>query len=187
MVKTLSSMVELNTNAPDFALSDVVSGKTYRLYQNKGTKGTLVMFICNHCPYVKHVNKELIRLGNDYKNTGINIFAINSNDADSYPDDGPEKMKKVALELGYPFPYLYDETQEVAEVYKATCTPDFFLFNDELALVYRGELDSSRPGNNIPCDGSSLRGALDALLGGEPISEAQKPSLGCNIKWKINA
>lgn len=142
------------------------------------------MFICNHCPYVKHVNKELTRLANDYLPKGVNFIAINSNDVENYPDDSPENMKKTALAEGYPFPYLFDETQEVAKAYQAACTPDFFVFDANLVLVYRGQLDDSRPGNQVEVTGNSIRKALDSLLADQPIKFEQKPSLGCNIKWK---
>jgi thiol-disulfide isomerase/thioredoxin len=142
------------------------------------------MFICNHCPFVKHVNDELVRLGNDYKDKGIGFVAISSNDVENYPDDSPGLMKIVAQELEYPFPYLYDETQEVAKAYDAACTPDFYVFDKNLKLVYRGQLDDSRPGNDIPVTGKDLRSALNALIDGKEVSDDQKPSLGCNIKWK---
>lgn len=186
MSKTPSSMLPLGTQAPEFALIDVVSGETVRLNKQNKATGTVIMFICNHCPYVKHVNPELIRLANDYMHKGIRFIAINSNDIVNYPDDAPENMQKTALELGYPFPYLFDETQEVALAYQAKCTPDFFVFNKEHALVYRGQLDDSRMGNQIELTGNSIRDALDCLLENKLVpSEEQKPSLGCNIKWKM--
>lgn len=178
-------MSPLGTVAPDFKLHDSVSGKLLSLIELKGKRGTLVMFICNHCPFVVHVNEELVRLGNDYKNSGVNLIAINSNDVQNYPDDSPEKMTAVAKRLGYAFPYLFDETQKVARAYDAACTPDFFLFDANLKLVYRGQLDDSRPGNGVPVTGKDLRTALDALIAGRTISENQRPSLGCNIKWKV--
>lgn len=185
MAKTQSSMLPLGTQAPEFALIDVVSGKTIQLNKQDDHIGTVVMFICNHCPYVKHVNPELIRIANDYLPKNIRFIAINANDFTHYPDDAPDKMKKTALELGYPFPYLFDETQEVALAYQAKCTPDFFVFDKEHALVYRGQLDDSRIGNEIKLNGQSIRTALDCLLENRPVqSEGQKPSLGCNIKWK---
>jgi thiol-disulfide isomerase/thioredoxin len=150
----------------------------------KSDRATVVMFICNHCPYVKHVQEELVRLAEDYRPKGVSFIAISSNDAEQYPEDGPENMKKVAQRMGYPFPYLYDETQEVAKAYKAACTPDFYVFDGDMELVYRGQLDDSRPGNAIPITGADLRGALDNLLRGQPVEEDQKPSMGCNIKWK---
>jgi thiol-disulfide isomerase/thioredoxin len=142
------------------------------------------MFICNHCPFVKHVNDELVRLGNDYNDKGIGFVAISSNDVENYPDDSPGMMKIVAQEMEYPFPYLYDETQEVAKAYDAACTPDFYVFDKDLKLVYRGQLDDSRPGNDIPVTGKDLRSALNAVIDGKEVSDDQKPSLGCNIKWK---
>ena len=185
MARIPSTMNPLGTQAPDFKLPDTISGKQLSLTELKGEQGTLMMFICNHCPFVIHVNEELVRLGNDYKNSGVNLIAINSNDVQNYPDDISEKMTVVAKRLGYAFPYLFDETQEVARAYDAACTPDFFLFDASLKLVYRGQLDDSRPGNNIPVTGKDLRAAMDALIAGQPISENQRPSLGCNIKWKV--
>lgn len=184
MAKTASNMLPLGTHAPQFSLIDVISGEKKELNSFKEAKSTVIMFICNHCPYVKHVSKELTQLANDYLPKGVNFIAINSNDVENYPDDSPENMKKTALEEGYPFPYLFDETQEVAKAYQAACTPDFFVFNANLALVYRGQLDDSRPGNQVEVTGSSIRNALDSLLIGQPIKSEQKPSLGCNIKWK---
>lgn len=184
MVKTLSSMLPLGTQAPQFSLIDAVSGNTINFNGKSDAKATVIMFICNHCPYVKHVNAELTRLANDYMDKGIKFLAINSNNIEDYPDDSPENMQHIARDLNYPFPYLYDETQEVARAYQAACTPDFFIFNKDNSLVYRGQLDDSRPGNNIAVDGHSIRAALDCLLQDQPISENQKPSMGCNIKWK---
>lgn len=184
MARTPSTMIPLGTRAPEFSLPDTISGKELSLNDVKGEKGTLVMFICNHCPYVLHVNEQLVHLGNDYQPNGIKLVAINSNDVSKYPEDSPEKMKKVAARLGYTFPYLYDETQEVAKAYDAACTPDFFLFDAEMRLVYRGQLDGARPGNDEPVTGHDLREAMDALLYGEEIPQDQKPSLGCNIKWR---
>lgn len=184
MARTPSNMLALGTKAPGFSLQDTVSGKELDLNDLKGEKGTLIMFICNHCPFVKHVNPELRKLGEEYPDKGIAIIAISSNDVINYPDDSPELMKKTAFEAGYTFPYLYDETQEVAKAYDAACTPDFYLFDANLELVYRGQLDDSRPGNEKPLDGKDLRSAMDALLKGEEIPSDQKPSLGCNIKWK---
>lgn len=184
MAKTPSTMLPLGTYAPQFSLIDVVSGKTINLGGSQPFQATVIMFICNHCPYVKHVNQELIRLANDYMNLGVNFIAINANDIESYPDDSPDNMKKIAQSLSYPFPYLFDETQEVAKAYQAACTPDFYVFDKKLALVYRGQLDDSRPGNQIPVDGSSIRLALDCLLANEAVPDLQKPSMGCNIKWK---
>jgi peroxiredoxin len=184
MARTPSLMVDLGTIAPSFELKDVVTGQKRSTKQLAGERGLLVMFICRHCPFVKHIQGELARLGCDYQGKGIGIAAISSNDAESYPDDGPASLKEQAEQEGFTFPYLYDETQEVAKAYQAVCTPDFFLFDKSLALVYRGQLDDSRPGNEVPVTGRDLRGALDALLAGESISQEQKASLGCNIKWK---
>lgn len=186
MARIPSTMVPLDTIAPDFILTDVRSNKQMSLQDIKGSKGTLIMFICNHCPFVKHINDELVRFGKEYPLKGIAMAAINSNDVDHYPEDSPEKMRMVATNLNYVFPYLYDETQEVARAYDAACTPDFFLFDQNLKLVYRGQLDDSRPGNDIAVTGNDLRAAMDALLDGKPISKNQRPSLGCNIKWKVN-
>lgn len=184
MADTPSVMVELGTKAPAFTLKDVVSGEQKSLSQLKSDKATVIMFICNHCPFVKHVNKELVRLANDYIPKGISFVAISSNDVENYPQDSPDKMKKVAEEQGYPFPYLYDETQEVAKAYQAACTPDFYVFDGDLKLVYRGQLDDSRPGNNEPVNGKDIRAALENILAGKPVDKNQKPSIGCNIKWK---
>jgi thiol-disulfide isomerase/thioredoxin len=184
MAKTPSTMIPLGTKAPAFTLPDTVSGRTLSLDALKGEKGTVVMFICNHCPYVKHVNPELVRVARDYTARGVAFVAISSNDAANYPDDAPDKMKAHAKAVGYPFPYLYDESQDVAKAYQAACTPDLFVFDGKLACVYRGQLDDSRPGSDVPLSGKDLRCALDALLAGKPISPEQKPSVGCNIKWK---
>ncbi len=184
MARTSSTMLPLGTKAPDFNLLDTVSGDSVNLYESKGLKGTLIMFICNHCPFVKHINNEISKLGKYYISKGINLLAISSNDAKNYPQDSPDKMRENAIEQDFIFPYLYDVSQGVAKKYEAACTPDFFLFNDDLELVYRGQLDDSRPGNNIPVTGKDLRNALDALLSNSPISKDQKPSIGCNIKWK---
>lgn len=184
MALTASNPFEVGTTAPDFTLLDTVSGNILSLHELKGEKGTMIMFICNHCPFVIHVNDELIKIANDYKNKGINVIAISSNNAETHPQDGPVHMKEVALNLQYPFPYLYDETQEVAKAYDAACTPDFYLFDAELKSVYHGQLDGSRPGNSIPVTGYDVRHAMDVLLKGEPNEEAQHPSIGCNIKWK---
>lgn len=179
-----STMVPLGTLAPDFALPDVVSGQTVRLAEAKSDKATVVMFICNHCPYVKHVNGQLVALANNYQPKGVAFIAISSNDVENYPQDSPEKMKEAAETLGYPFPYLFDETQDVARAYDAACTPDFFIFDDQMKLVYRGQLDGSRPGNTVPVTGADVRSALDAVLAGESPAAVQVPSMGCNIKWK---
>jgi len=184
MVKTLSTMLELGTAAPDFSLPDVVSGKRVSLGSFEGKKALLVMFICRHCPFVKHVQTELAKIGRDYQNRDIGIVAISSNDADTFPDDSPSSLKSMAVELGFTFPYLYDEDQEVAKAYSAACTPDFFLFDRDRRLVYRGQLDDSRPGNPSPVTGVDLRRAIDAVLNDQPVDRNQKPSIGCNIKWK---
>ena len=184
MSLTPSNMLPLGTLAPAFNLFDTITSQNLSLIDLQGENGTLVMFICNHCPYVVHVNKELVQLAHDYQKKGIGFIAISSNDVINYPQDAPENMKKTALENNYPFPYLYDETQEVAKAYDAACTPDFYLFDSELELVYRGQLDDSRPGNNIVLTGKDLRTALNGLLSNSPISSTQKPSMGCNIKWK---
>ena len=184
MAATESNMLPLGTKAPQFSLIEPLTGKIRTLGELRSAKGTLVMFICNHCPFVKHVNSQLVALANDYLKKGISIVAISSNDAQSYPEDAPEKMAAIAKELEYPFPYLYDETQEVAKAYDAACTPDFYIFDGDLRLAYRGQLDSSRPSNNLPTNGEDIRNALESLLNNSPISEHQKPSIGCSIKWK---
>lgn len=177
-------MLPLGTPAPDFSLPDTVSGKIVLLGQLRGERATLVMFICNHCPYVKHVNAGLVRLALDYGARGTSIIAISANDAANYPEDAPDRMKEAAQRLGYPFPYLYDSSQAVARAYRAACTPDFFLFDKTLHCVYRGQLDDSRPGNGKPVTGADLRAALDALLAGQAVNPRQTPSVGCNIKWR---
>jgi peroxiredoxin len=174
----------LGLQAPDFTLLDTISDDHLSLSELKGLRGTLIAFICNHCPYVIHINEGFVQLANDYIPKGISFIAISSNDVEKYSQDGPDHMKQVAKNLKYPFPYLYDQTQTVAKSYDAACTPDFYLFDDQLKLVYRGRLDNSRPGNNIPVTGNDLRTALDLLIKGDPISEIQYPSAGCNIKWK---
>jgi peroxiredoxin len=185
MALTESTMtMELGTEAPDFALTDVVTGKTVRRDDFRGQKALLVMFICTHCPYVKHVEKGLAALGIDFDGEPLGIVAISSNDAANYADDSPAGLKKQAETLGFRFPYLYDETQAVARAYHAACTPDFFLFDSAMKLVYRGQFDSSRPGNGIPVTGKDLRTAIDAVLHSKPPLAEQKPSIGCNIKWK---
>ncbi len=176
--------MKLGYKAPDFSLPNVVSGDLQSYSEIRGEKATVVMFICNHCPFVIHVMDELIRIGKDYTNQGIGFVAISSNDVANYPDDSPEKMKRLALEKGFPFPYLYDKTQEVAKAYTAACTPDFSVFDGNDNCVYRGQLDDSRPGNDKPVNGLDLREVLDKLISGESIPTQQKPSLGCNIKWK---
>ena len=184
MANTPSNMLPLGSKAADFELFDTVSDQKLSLAQLKGVNGTVLFFICNHCPFVIHVNKELIRIANEYTSKGISFIAISSNDVAHYPQDGPELMKKKALDVGYPFPYLYDKTQEVAKAYDAACTPDTYLFDENLNLVYRGQIDDSRPGNGLPLTGSDLRNALDHLVHQKGIVENQKPSMGCNIKWK---
>ncbi|WP_243292190.1 thioredoxin family protein [Bacillus sp. FJAT-47783] len=184
MARTESNMLPLGSSAPYFELENPITGGTTSLDEVKSDVATVIMFICNHCPFVIHVQEELVRLAKDYQPKGISFVAINANDVENYPEDSPENMKKRAEELGYPFPYLFDETQEVAKAYEAACTPDFFVFDQNLHLVYRGQLDDSRPGNDEPVTGESIRAALDAILKGESVPSHQKPSLGCNIKWK---
>jgi thiol-disulfide isomerase/thioredoxin len=184
MALTPSSMLPLGTPAPDFRLPDTVSGKALALSELRSGKATVVMFICNHCPYVKHVNPELVRIAHDYQPRGVGFVAISSNDVENYPEDAPDRMKAAAQRLGYPFPYLYDESQAVARAYQAACTPDLYVFDGNLKLAYRGRLDGSTPGNEVPLTGQDLRAALDALLAGRCASPDQKPSMGCNIKWK---
>lgn len=184
MALTESTMLELGTTAPDFALVDVLSGKTVRRDDFLGQKALLVMFICAHCPYVKHIEKGLAALGRDYASQPIGIVAISSNDVTTHPADSPAGLKQQAETHGFVFPYLYDETQAVAHAYKAACTPDFFLFDADLRLVYRGQFDPSRPGNGIPVTGQDLRAAIDLVLAGKPVPTNQHPSIGCNIKWK---
>jgi len=185
MAVTPSTMISLGTKASDFTLPDTISGKIFSLSDLKSEKGTAIMFICNHCPFVKHVNQELVKLAYNYIPKGISFIAISSNDVVNFPDDSPEKMKQEAKTLGYPFTYLYDESQSVARAYDAACTPDFFIFDKDLKLIYRGQLDDSRPSNGLPVTGKDIRSALDNLLSGKSISAEQKPSIGCNIKWKI--
>ncbi len=177
-------MLPLGTEAPIFKLLDTVSGRTFTLEELQSDTATIIMFICNHCPYVKHIQPELVKLAEDYIPEGVKLIAISSNDVENYPEDSPELMHDEAKKWGYPFPYLYDETQAVARAYDAACTPDFYIFNKEMKLVYRGQLDNSRPGNEKPLTGKDIRGALDELLKGNPISEDQTPSQGCNIKWR---
>jgi len=184
MARTPSVMLPLGTKAPDFNLPDTVSGKNISLKNFEGKKGLLVMFICEHCPFVKHVKTELANIGKDYISQDLGIVAISSNDVENYPDDSPENLKLMAEKEGFNFPICYDETQEIAKIYQAACTPDYYLFDSEFKLVYRGQLDDSRPSLDIPVTGKDLRDAIESLLTGKPISEEQKPSLGCNIKWK---
>ncbi len=184
MALTPSNMLPLGTKAPDFKLHDAVSEKALGLDDLKSDKATVVMFICNHCPYVKHVQKGLVELANDYIPKGVSFIGVNSNDVAKYPEDSPANMKSVALKLGYPFPYLFDETQEVARAYDAACTPDFYVFDADMKLVYRGQMDDSRPGNGKPVTGRNIRDTLDRILSGKPVDSDQIPSIGCNIKWK---
>ncbi len=183
MVRTPSTMLPLGTAAPDFSLVNV-DGTTVSLDDFSGSPALLVMFICNHCPFVIHVADELARLGMEYQSKGAAIVAISSNDVAGYPADSPEQMVAEAENRGYVFPYLYDETQEVAKAYTAACTPDFFLFDGDRKLAYRGQLDDSRPDSGVPVTGVDLRAALDAVLAGGPVADDQKPSIGCNIKWR---
>ncbi len=177
-------MLPLGTVAPDFTLLDTVSGKEVSLKELSSTRATVIMFICNHCPYVIHVNEEIVRLAKDYQSAGVAFIAISSNDVVNYPADAPDKMTALAKAEGYTFPYLYDETQAVAKAYDAACTPDFYVFDGDLRLAYRGQLDGSRPNSGIPLTGEDLRSALDAVLLGRPVASEQRPSAGCNIKWK---
>ncbi|MGJ3251581.1 MAG: thioredoxin family protein [Elainellaceae cyanobacterium] len=184
MARTPSTMLELDTPVIDFSLPDVVSGQMISPSTFADKKALLLMFICQHCPFVKHVKGELARLGHDYVAKGVGIIAISANDVEKYPDDSPEKLKDMAETFNFPFPVCYDETQSVAKAYRAACTPDFFVFDSNRRLAYRGQLDDSRPGNDKPVDGRDLRAALDAVLAEQPVSAEQKPSIGCNIKWK---
>jgi peroxiredoxin len=184
MALTESTMLELGTLAPEFELTDVVTGNEVTLDHSQGEKALLVMFICAHCPYVKHINEGLAVLGKDYASRSLAIVAISSNDVDTNPTDSPEGLKHQAETFGFSFPYVYDESQAVAHAYKAACTPDFFLFDADFRLVYRGQFDGSRPGNGVPVTGADLRAAIDLVLAGEPVPTEQKPSIGCNIKWK---
>ena len=179
-----SVMLPLGTTAPPFALRDLVSGQLYSLDSFAGKAALLVMFICRHCPYVQHVEEEIARLGRDYRDKRLGIIGISSNDPVNYPEDAPDRLKEMAQRLGFEFPFCFDESQEVAKAYRAACTPDFYLFDAERRLVYRGQLDDSRPGNNKPVTGRDLRAAIDALLAGKPVDANQKPSIGCSIKWK---
>ena len=178
-----STMLPLGTQAPPFRLPDT-DGRMVSLEETRNAPALLVMFICNHCPYVKHIRQELARFAREYQAKGLAVIGINSNDAERYPDDSPERMKEEKAAIGYTFPYLYDETQQVAQTYHAACTPDFFLFDKDRRLVYRGQFDNARPGNNKPVTGADLRAAVDAVLAGKPVSQQQIPSAGCNIKWK---
>jgi len=184
MVMTASTMLPLGTSAPDFSLPDT-QGKTVSLADFTQAPALLVVFMCNHCPFVKHILNHFVELVKEYQAKGVAVIGINSNDVTSFPEDSPEMMAKVARQQGFTFAYLYDEAQEVAKAYHAACTPDFFLFDREMKLVYRGQMDDSRPGNNVPVTGNDLRAALDAVLAGKEVPEPQKPSMGCNIKWKL--
>ncbi len=184
MALTPSNSLAKGAPAAQFSLTDTVSGELISLTSIQGSKGTVVLFICNHCPFVLHINAQLVQLAKDYTAQGIGFVAISSNDVVHYPQDGPEFMKTHAEEVGYPFPYLYDETQEVAKAYDAACTPDIYVFDAALAAVYHGQIDDSRPGNGVPVTGKDLRGVLDALVAGVPYTGPEKPSMGCNIKWK---
>lgn len=184
MARTPSNMIPLGTELPEFSLLNVVTNEQYSTQDITKVRGVLVMFICNHCPYVKHIERELIEVSHFAINHNIEVIAISSNDVVQYPDDSPEKMKLLALHNAYPFSYLYDETQEVAKKFDAACTPDFYLFDSHMKLVYRGQFDDSRPSSPSPVTGKDLREAIEALIAGNPISVDQKPSLGCNIKWK---
>jgi len=184
MALTESNMLSLGTQAPDFSLPDTISGNQLSYSDVRGEKGTVVIFSCNHCPFVVHVNHEIVNMANEYKTRGLGFVVISSNDVNNYPDDNPDKMRIVAKVLKYPFPYLYDESQSVAKAYDAACTPDFYLFGPDNNLAYRGRMDGSRPGNDIPVTGSDLRSAMDAVLMGLSDISPQIPSAGCNIKWK---
>lgn len=184
MARTPSNMIELGTVAPDLKLPDVISDSMKSLRDLKSDKATVIMFICNHCPFVKHVQKGIVKLADDYLPKGVAFIAINSNDVENYPEDSPEKMKAVAKKFSYPFPYLFDESQEVARAYDAACTPDFYIFDGGLKCVYRGQMDGARPENGVQVTGNDIRNALDAVLAGEPVDQNQIPSIGCNIKWK---
>ncbi len=185
MALTPSNMIPLGIAAPRFQLPDVVSGDSIHLENYRGKKAIVLMFICNHCPYVKHIHKGLVQLTEDYRaNNEVLFIAISSNDAQNYPDDAPDKMKELAHKLNFSFPYCFDESQEVAKAYQAACTPDFYILNSELQVAYRGQMDDSRPGNNLPVNGSDLRSAIEALVAGRPVNTEQKASIGCNIKWK---
>ncbi|WP_316632953.1 thioredoxin family protein [uncultured Flavobacterium sp.] len=184
MARTPSNMIPLGTIAPSFKLKDTNSSNEYSFEDLKGSKGTLVIFICNHCPFVHHVIREVVMIANDYRVQGIGVIAISSNDVVKYPQDSPELMTEFAFQNKIDFPYLFDESQEVAKAYEAACTPDFYLFDNQNRLFYRGQLDDSRPGNGIPLSGSDLRNAIDCLIYNRKLKGPQKPSIGCNIKWK---
>ncbi len=184
MSLTPSNMLPVGTIAPEFSLPDTISGEIITLNELKSDNATVIMFICNHCKYVKHLNAEIVKIASEFQPLGVKFVGISSNNIENYPEDTPDIMKVRASELGYTFPYLYDETQETAKAYEAACTPDFYIFDKDLKLVYRGRLDASSPGNGIPVTGNDLRGALRAVIAGQFVSEIQFPSMGCNIKWK---
>ncbi|MBO3699256.1 thioredoxin family protein [Roseivirga sp. E12] len=184
MARTLSNMMPLGTQAPTFTLPDTISGNVVSLAELKSDKATVIMFICNHCPFVKHVDEGIVTLVNEYKERGVAFIAISSNNVENYPQDAPDLMKVEAERVGYDFPYVYDESQEIAKAYDAACTPDFYVFDGEMRCVYRGQLDDSRPGNGKPVTGMDMRNALDEVLVGKAVSAPQVPSMGCNIKWK---
>ncbi|MCS6774523.1 MAG: thioredoxin family protein [Thermoflexales bacterium] len=184
MTSENSTVLTLGASAPDFELVDTVSGQRRSLAELKSDKATVVMFICNHCPYVKHVDQALVQLARDYMPRGVSFIAISSNDPVKYPEDSPERMREEALRVGYPFPYLFDETQDVARTYGAVCTPDTFIFDGQMKLVYRGQLDDTRPNSGMPATAADVRAALDAVLAGLPVNPVQKPSVGCSIKWR---
>jgi peroxiredoxin len=186
MAFTESTMLPLGTKAPYFKLPDTVSGKTLTINELQSDKATVIIFSCNHCPYVLHLNKGIVALAKDYQPKGVSFIAISCNDAEKYPDDAPHLMTLLAQKEGYTFPYLYDETQEVARAYDAACTPDFYVFDGAMRLAYRGRFDGARPKNDLPVTGADIREALDAVLNNEPVTEKQYPSGGCNIKWKLN-
>lgn len=184
MAYTLSNMLPLGTVAPDFTLIDPRDGRKKSLQELKSDRATVIMFLCNHCPYVIHLIRDIVDIAIEYQERGVHFIAINPNDVENYPDDSPDKMALIAKVLQFPFPYLYDETQEVARAYDAACTPDFYIFDGEMKLVYRGQFDDSRPKKDVPITGKDFRKAIDALLAGAEIDERQIPSGGCNIKWK---
>lgn len=184
MALTESTMLPLGTPAPGFSLPDAVTGRLTGFDDVAGERATLIMFICNHCPYVQHVLDGIVALARDYRQRGVGVAAINANDAERYPEDAPDRMKAMAEARGFPFPYLFDESQAVARAYRAACTPDFFVFDRDRRCVYRGQMDGARPGNDVPVTGENLRAALDAVIAGEPVTVEQRPSMGCNIKWK---
>lgn len=184
MARTESTMLELGTQAPDFSLPEPATGKTVSLSDFEGANALWVIFMCNHCPYVKHVQHELAAIAREYQPRGLATVAINANDVENFPDDGPEKMAEEVAAAGYSFPYLFDATQQVAQAYRAACTPDFFVFDKARKLVYRGQLDAARPGNEQPVNGKDMRAAIDAVLSGREVPARQIPSMGCNIKWK---